>query len=338
MKLITAIFINIILLGQILVAGEITKVGTTVAQFVKFGVGARASGMGESYVAAANDASAMVWNPAALTRLKKSQALFIRTKWIADVTYDFAGIALPFGEMGTLGIYYAGVNMNDMKVRTEYQQDGTGELFSASDLALGLSFGKNITPRFAFGVGVKYLRQQIWHETASNVAIDVGITYKTSIDGLRLGMALSNFGDKMQLGGKDLLVFHDPDPNLDGNNDKIIAQLNTEKYDIPLTFRIGLAYQFIKNDFHQITLAMDGITANDYKEYLNIGGEYAFRDMVFLRAGYKGVGIKNNEVGFSLGGGLKYNFVSGLGLLIDYAYVDFGRFNNVQRFSLSMNF
>ncbi len=332
------IFLIILFAVSQLLAGEITKVGTTVSQFVKIGVGARSAGMGESYVAAANDASAMFWNPAALARLNKNQALFVRTNWIADITYNFAGIAMPFGELGTLGVYYAGLTMNDMQVRTEYQQDGTGEFFSASDLALGLSYGKNITQRFAFGVGLKYLRNQIWHETASIMAVDVGITYKTSLDGLNLGMALSNFGNKMQLNGKDLLVFHDIDPNLDGNNDKIISQLNTEKFDIPLTFRIGLSYDAIKSDFHKLTIAVDGITPNDYKEYLNIGAEYGFRNMVFLRAGYKGIGIANRENGFSAGAGLKHSFIGGFGIILDYAYVDFGRFNNVQRFSLSMEF
>ena len=85
-------------------------------------------------------------------------------------------------------------------------------------------------------------------------------------------------------------------------------------------------------------MTLDGISPNDYYEYMNVGMEYGFRDMVFLRGGYKGIGMKNSEVGFSAGAGLKYTMDSNLGLAIDYAYVDYGRFTNVQRFSLSILF
>ena len=44
----------------------ITKVGTTSAQFLKIGVGAKAIAMGGTFVAQANDLSALYWNPAGL--------------------------------------------------------------------------------------------------------------------------------------------------------------------------------------------------------------------------------------------------------------------------------
>jgi len=138
--------------------------------------------------------------------------------------------------------------------------------------------------------------------------------------------------------GKDLLYFIDIDPSLDGNNENVIARLNTEKYDIPLGFRVGLAYDPIKTDFHRVTVALDGVTPNDYYEYMNMGMEYGFREMVFLRGGYKGLGVSDYEVGFSAGGGVKYKLQNNLGIILDYAFVDFGRLDNVQRFSLSLTF
>ena len=319
-------------------AGEITKKGTNVAQFLKIGVGARASAMGESYVAEANDASALFWNPAGLAAVSSNEVLFVRTNWIADMTYDFAAFVVPFADLGTFGMYYQGLNMDDMKVRTPYAPDGTGELFSLSSFALGISFARKMTEKFAFGVGVKFLQEQIWHESASSIAIDVGITYATAIENLRLGMAITNYGGKMQMDGKDLLTFVDIDPNLDGNNENVISRLNTEKYDLPITFRVGFAYDPVKTDFHRITTTLDGVTPNDYNEHINVGVEYGFREMVFLRSGYKGIGLSNSEVGFSAGGGIKYSIDSDLGLVIDYAYVDFGRLDNVQRFSIKLVF
>ncbi len=319
-------------------AGEITKKGTTAAQFLKIGIGARAAAMGESQVADVNDASAIFWNPAGMAKLKGNELMLVRTNWLADIRYDFAGLVVPMHSIGTFGLFYSGLTMGEMKVRTEYKPEGTGELFTASSIALGLSYARNMTERFSFGITAKYIREQIWHESASTMAIDVGIVYLTTFKNLRLGMAISNYGGKMQMDGKDLLTFKDIDPNLKGNNENVIAKLNTEKFDIPLLFRIGFAYDPVKTDFQRITMSIDGITPNDFNEYLNLGMEYAFRETVFLRAGYRGLGVSSLEGGMSVGGGLQYKVNGGLGLKIDYAYVDYGRLNNVQRFSLSLVF
>jgi len=337
-KFCKSIFIIILFSIGLLQAGEITKRGTTAAQFLKIGVGARAAAMGESYAAEANDASAIYWNPAGLASMTANEVLFARTSWIADMSYDFASVVMPMQGLGTFGIFYQSLNMDEMEVRTELAPEGTGELFNATSLALGVSYARNMTERFAFGVSAKYIREQIWHESASTFALDVGITYRTSIENLRLGMAITNYGGKMQMDGKDLLYFIDIDPSLDGNNENVIARLNTEKYDIPLGFRVGVAYDPIKTDFHRITMAVDGVTPNDYYEYLNVGMEYGFREMVFLRGGYKGLGVNDYEVGFSAGGGIKYKMQNNLGIILDYAFVDFGRLDNVQRFSLSITF
>ncbi|HGY56557.1 MAG TPA: PorV/PorQ family protein [Caldithrix abyssi] len=338
MRTIRYILIMMLIPAYMSVAGEISKVGTTAAQFLKIGVGARASAMGESYVAVANDASAIFWNPAGMAAMQNNEVMLVRTNWIAGMTYDFATIVMPIGQMGTFGLFYQGLTMGEMEVRTEYNPEGTGELFSASSFALGLSYAKMITSRFSFGITGKYIKEFIWHESASTFAVDLGIVYNTSLDGLRLGMAISNYGGKMRMDGKDLLRFIDIDPNLDGNNENIISRLNTEDYDIPIIFRVGLAYDAFNTDFHRLTVSMDGISPNDYKEHLNAGFEYAFRNMVFLRGGFKGIGINDREVGFSAGGGLKYTSSDGLGLNVDYAYVDFGRLGNVQRVSLSFLF
>ena len=338
MQKINYIVIIMLITAYISMAGEISKMGTTAAQFLKIGVGARASAMGESYVAVANDASAIFWNPAGMAQMKKSEVLFVRTNWIADITYDFATLAIPIQGIGSFGLFYQGLTMGEMKVRTEYQPEGTGELFNASSFALGASFAKQITSRFSFGITGKFIKESIWHESASTFAVDVGINYNTALKGLRLGMTVSNYGGKMRMDGKDLLRFIDVDPNLDGNNENIISALKTEEYDIPIIFRVGLAYNAFDTDFHRLTISLDGVSPNDYKEHLNAGLEYAFRNMVFLRGGYKGIGINNSEVGFSAGAGLKYIMSGGWGLSVDYAYVDFGRLGNVQRFSLSLLF
>ena len=99
-----------------------------------------------------------------------------------------------------------------------------------------------------------------------------------------------------------------------------------------------MAYDLIKNVDQRITFALDGLTPNDYSEYLNIGMEYGFHEVIFLRGGYKGIGASESEVGFSIGGGVNYSFDQSLKLKFDYAYTDFGRLENAQRISLSIRF
>jgi hypothetical protein len=46
------------------------RVGISTAQFLKIGVGRRASAMGDAFVAISDDASALYWNPAGLVQFE----------------------------------------------------------------------------------------------------------------------------------------------------------------------------------------------------------------------------------------------------------------------------
>ena len=70
------------------------KVATTGYQFLEIGVGARAIGMGEAFVALADDASAIYYNPAGLTALTGPQVTFDYLKYVADIDYaSFCSVA-----------------------------------------------------------------------------------------------------------------------------------------------------------------------------------------------------------------------------------------------------
>jgi len=70
---------------------DVSKVGTTAAPFLEIDVGSRAIGMGSAFVAVANDATALYWNPAGISRLPGNEMVFIHSAWIADINYDFVG-------------------------------------------------------------------------------------------------------------------------------------------------------------------------------------------------------------------------------------------------------
>ena len=69
---------------------QLSKVGTSAAEFLRIPVGARASSMA-AYTANMNDGSSMVLNPAGLATLANSEVLVEITPWYLDMTHSFLG-------------------------------------------------------------------------------------------------------------------------------------------------------------------------------------------------------------------------------------------------------
>ncbi len=323
--------------GQLYVK-RVSKVGTTAAPFLEIGVGARAIGMGGAFVALANDASTMYWNPGGLAKLKTSSVLLEHSNWLAGINFDYANIILQLGELGTIGGSFTSLTMADQIVRTVDRPNGTGERYSAGDLSVGLSYAKNLTDRFSIGFNAKYIHQKIWHMTSSAFAIDFGTLFITQFRGLRIGTSLSNFGTSMRLDGRDILVYHDIDPRIMGNNPRIPAELKTDSWDLPLLFRLGVAMDVVNTTANRLTLAVDAQHPSDNSQSLNVGAEYAFRKFFSLRFGYKSLFLRDGEEGPTFGVGLRQSIYGLTRVQVDYAYESFGRLENIQKFSLQLIF
>jgi long-subunit fatty acid transport protein len=334
------IFTLILLLAVIpLYSQNVTKTGTTAAGFLNIDVGARAVGMGSAFVTVSDDPTAIYWNPAGLARMTSTQAMFSHTQWLADIAFNFAAIAVPTPSMGTFGVSATFLTMDDMERTTISDPMGTGEMFSAGSYAVALSYSRRLTDRFSIGGNVKYIQENIFHSTANGFAIDIGTLFETQFNGLMIGMSISNYGTKLQMIGQDMLVQADPDPTLAGNNGQINANFETEQYDLPLMFRVGIGIDVLKGAGNSnLILAADALHPNDDVEFVNVGAEYTFNNMISLRAGYKTLFAQDSEEGLSLGGGLRYRIMDFSELRLDYAYQDFGILNNIQKFSISLGF
>ena len=333
-SIITALLIILQLNAQI--GSSLNKTGTTSAQFLKIGVGPRAIGMGGAFTASANDISSIYWNPAGLARIHGSEAYFNHVDWILDVKMQHAGYAMDAGDLGTIGAFISVLSMDEMPVRTLQRPEGTGELFSAGAMTIGVSYARNLTEEFSIGFNAKYIREHIWNESANTFAIDVGTQYVIPfLNEFRLGASISNFGPKMRMDGRDIIQTTTVGS---GEGNLINTTIQLDEFDLPLLFRIGVAVDAIKTAESRLTIAADAIHPNDNSEYVNTGIEYTWNETFFLRGGFKSLFEAEGEQGFTIGAGINYRLLDAIKVKIDYAYQDFGRLKNVQYISLGLKF
>lgn len=341
-KKISVVFIVVLLVGVPLhaqITRSTSRVGTTAAQFLKIGAGARALGLGGAFVAVAGDINGVYWNPASISRISNNgSATFNHADWLAGMNYDFAAAALHVGDVGTLALSVVSFSVPEDIVRTLQNENGDGRRFDASSVAFGLSYARNLTDRFSMGVTVKYLNERIWNEKASGFALDVGTLFITPFNDLKIGASMSNFGGKMQLAGRDLLFNLDPQPNVDGGTENVPSQYRMGEFEIPLTFRVGMAMDVIHYEGITAMAALDATHPNDNTEYIGAGVEVNYRNTVYGRVGYKSLFLRDSEQKLTWGVGFRYEFFGTTALAIDYGFADYGRLQNVQFLSLSIQY
>ena len=204
---------------------------------------------------------------------------------------------------------------------------------------MNISYARRLTNKFSIGSNIKYIRQSIWHANATTIAADLGALFITPFKNIRLGASLSNYGPDMEMTGRDQKFSMDPDPINEGNVEFVNAMYETDKFPIPLIFRVGLAGEIINTDKNRLSLAIDALHPNDNSEWMNIGVEYSFAETFFVRGGMTTLFRKDTEEGLTFGTGINYKIGrSATQLKLDYSYAAFGRLKNVQRFALGFKF
>ena len=294
--------------------------------------------MGSAFVGVSDDASAIFWNPAGITKTQNFGFMVDHTKWIADINYNFMALTYNLDNFGVIGMSFTISDIDEMNVTTVENPDGTGETFGVTDAAFSLAWAIQLTDEFAIGFNPKFIYQGIWKMSATAVAIDMGVQYVTPFDGMVLAMSISNFGTRMKLEGNSALIIYDPDPNSTGNNGNIPAYLQTDEWDLPLNFRVGVSYQPVNTENHRITLALDALHPSDNYESINAGAEYTFLNTFSVRGGYKSLFLDSSEESFALGFGIQKQMLGNVTLAFDYSYQDFGRLSDIQKFSFAINF
>ncbi len=261
--------------------------------FLRIGVNAAASAMGDAQVAASADAFSTYWNPAGLAAASRGVAISHRL-WISDVrAYDVAA-RLQAGRQSAWGLAVTATDSGELEAR-EVPGDATGT-FNAQFLSVGGSYARIVGPLRA-GATLKFLRERIFEADASGYAFDVGIQLDWPRRLVTVGVALRNAGKMSELQG--------------------------EATELPRTLAAGAAlhpFRIVANRDGASLLDLE-ITAEvshllpSSTTRLHTGIGVTILDLATVRAGY----ISNDALRtFTFGLGLYWEY-----LVFDYAYVPF---------------
>lgn len=321
--------------------------GSHAAEFLSHGVGARALGMGSSFVSIADDATAVYWNPAGLVQIQRRAFATMYSDSFGAVQggfpskglveYNFVSYVQQIEGIGSMGISWIRLGVDDIPYTTFMDVNGNGHLgdfldkdgdgvkdpgelyidrpevagyFSNVDNALLISYARQVHPIFSIGGNLKLLRQSLFENSGNGLGLDLGLMLKP-FDRLHIGAMLADAtGTQIHWNTPDKPIF-------------------TRDH----RFRLGMSYRISLPMVGKVTLGVDLET--DRKDLqtdrgteriFRFGGEYWLFDVVALRIGAEGAK-------FGAGAGIHLRFGE-TALFADYAFNahDLG---NSQRISIS---
>ena len=317
----SALLVGLVFLHGPAQASEIfAKVGTIGAQFLKLGVGGRGVGMGESFVAVADDASALYRNPAGIAQLEgKSHVFLSHSSWPADIGHEFAGYVFTYGSIpGVLGVSINVLQMDPMIRTTEYHPDGINragsdelEQFDAGDMALGFSYAQYLTDKFSFGGTVKWIHQGLEDEFAEGLNFDFGTLYNTGFRTIMIGMAIQNIGPEMNF--------------IDQN------------FSPPTAFKLGISMNAYRSNVHSVLTSAEFNHPSDNKERANVGLEYEYTPMDRVALALRGGFMPNRDAEeFAFGLGVQFPTSSNASAKVDYSYSDMDVLGGAHQISVNL--
>ncbi|HGE71046.1 TPA: PorV/PorQ family protein [Candidatus Poribacteria bacterium] len=253
------------------------------ASYLKLGVGARFLAMGGASTAAVDDATAVAWNVAGLTRVKSASvaSMYSAGDQTMDRRHNFLALAGSVKGLGSFGIGW--INAGVVDIPRYNDQDVNQGTFNSNENAFLFSYGASFKP-VRLGAGVKVLHQKIDPDSTET---------------------------KMGFGGLDIGALADPveavTVGLSVQN--ILGKIADAK--VPTVLRVGTAVKLLPgNDLMvAVDLSKAFVNLRGKTAALHIGAEYWAADLIGFRLGF------SSEKQFAAGIGVKMSNVS-----VDYAY------------------
>ncbi|PKK90070.1 MAG: hypothetical protein CVV64_11160 [Candidatus Wallbacteria bacterium HGW-Wallbacteria-1] len=286
------------LVMEILPVNNLTN--PAMAAFNETVAGARAQGMGGAFTAVADDATALYWNPAGLSQMKRHEIMFMYADKY-DVTTgpafteQYFAYSSPATMYGTFGLHYS--------------KEGSDSILA--EKRMGISYGKRVGSRFSLGFNLNSLTLSPAINSTQRSAADPSMTEQNSV-GVDLGFLLNITDDaKIALSVKNL-----------GASFGVITE-----HHLDTILKMGVAV----NTSEKMLLAMDANfkeNTDENKEnkfQISAGAEYLFTPQVAFRAGF-------NKGDLTAGCGFRSQDWN-----MDYAFLNH-EIGNTHRVSFSMRF
>lgn len=338
-----------------------TGYGTTAAEFLLLGAGARGTALGGAFSAIATDVSSLYYNPGGAALLSRPGVMVSTYQYVADTRYSWGGFAIPFGNGSkTFGIQLGTFGFSDQPVYTVDQPDGTGAKYSVNETFAGITLAQNFSDRFSAGITAKFISDNLGDASGSAFAVDFGTNFHATLNNhpVKFSFVLANLGSNLSYSGQPLnadiprepLPGEQPVPTLPQP-----GQLQTKGFPLPTTFRVGLAYDLLTAENHRFTLLGDFNQVTSNKAGFVGGAEFAADRLggsgfgFALRGSYSyqpannlqpvinstALSDEENLQGLAVGGGVNYqsgNFSLGM----DYAFKYQGVLGGTNFFTFSL--
>lgn len=232
------------------------QVAITAVPFLQIEPDSRGAGMGNTGVAMADNASALFWNPAGLAFQKgNNQASITHSNWLAnfnvsDLFYDYVVGKYYVEGIGTFGAHLTYLNLGE---QVETRENGPEPIsrFQSYEVALGASYGYEVSKNFAVGTSLRLIYSSLASGTSisaqkvnpgSSVGVDLSFLYKT---------------DPFAIGGRDARFSFGT--NLSNIGPGIQYTDNAQKDPLPTLLRFGWSFDLDLDDegINRITIAND---------------------------------------------------------------------------------
>jgi hypothetical protein len=160
-------------------------------EFLSLGVGARALGMGGTFVGVADDATASFWNTAGLDSLDRRELSFMHAETFGSLLdQDFIALAIPLREATSSSALAfslqrlggGGVKITDLEKKGQEISDTNRVILlreeSHADYALFFSYAHQLHPRLLGGVNLKVIYRDVVTTSAWGVGADLSFLAK----------------------------------------------------------------------------------------------------------------------------------------------------------------
>jgi hypothetical protein len=330
------IWVSVLIIGLgVLGAGEARAVSEAAAPSLIIPPGARACGLGQSFIGIADDATAMYWNPAGLAYMNGRNVALMHSQLIPelanDVYYEYFGYTQEVAGLGMMGVSFTFLTYGKWQAMGESGEPG--DFFSSYEFAIGATYAALLSENISAGVSLKLVHVSLAPATATiegeegvgtSFAADLGVMWRLFHGRVILAANLQNVGPDISF------IDVEQSAPLPRNLKTGIGVelMKTELNRLLGSFEVNVPLTGLERKFDDFSAWSDDVTFNG-------GVEWGFSKFLALRAGY--IYDPDGDIeGMSYGGGLH---ITSVGLTFDYATVpkakDIGR---EDKFSITVGF